>query len=313
MLESTSGLPRVFVSYDQLLKDWKSALTRCSSVLHLPPSGASEEIRKAVDSTIRKDLRHSASTLADLARAGCPAPVRELAEIVDEISRNGTVDKSVQERIQRLIEAHSSTSDLYRHDILRALRRSRSLERHAANLENARTMQVRENTRLLEESNALRSDVQRLTAANVALNDEVWRLRTSLQNGNSTEEAGRLQELIRANEEARSMIAQKNRQLLEQDVQLEKQRQQRACQGEEASSIQRSLEERARDVERLQKEVDELRRCLAESEGRLRQTLARVKALAGSLDDVHASQSWRITQPLRMVYDMLRLSGRSGR
>jgi predicted nucleic acid-binding Zn-ribbon protein len=117
---------------------------------------------------------------------------------------------------------------------------------------------------------------------------------------------------MQANEEARLLIEQKNRQLLEQDVQLEKQRHQNARQGGEVSSIQRSLEERARDIERLQKEVDELRRCLAESEERLQQTVAQVKTLAGSLDDVYASQSWRITQPLRMVYDMLRLSGRRG-
>jgi hypothetical protein len=314
MLESTSDLPRVFITYDQLLKDWKSALTRCSSVLHLPPFAANEEIRRAVDNAIRKDLRHSASTLEDLARAGCPAPVRELAEIIDEISRNGTIEQSGQERIQRLIEAHSSASDLYRHDVLRPLRRARSLERHSANLENVRASQLRENNRLLEESKVLHSDVQRLMAANVALNDEVRSLRTLLQERSSstTGEAGCLQELMQANEEARLLIEQKNRQLLEQDVQLEKQRHQNARQGGEVSSIQRSLEERAREIERLQKEVDELRRCLAESEERLQQTVAQVKTLAGSLDDVYASQSWRITQPLRMVYDMLRLSGRRG-
>ena len=90
IIENTSGLPRAIVSYDALLGDWRFALKPCYEKLAIPWLGDDEIVGRAVDQSLKADLRHSRYEIGDL-RAYRPA-VKQLALVLDEAARSGNVD-----------------------------------------------------------------------------------------------------------------------------------------------------------------------------------------------------------------------------
>ena len=286
MVQNTSGLPRALITYDRLLEDWEATLRPCAGTLSLSSTPVSQSTREAINRAIRTDLRHSASKLEDLASAGCPAPVRELALILDEFARTGNFEHApVESKIRRLLETHSSLSGLYRHDVSRQIHKTRELVSQAAQREDLLESQLREVNRLVEVAEARNGDVQRLAAESVALKEEV------VQN-------------------LRSLVQEKDIQLAEQRQQLAggervlaEQRQRSAEQAEEIVRLGASLEESERDLTGHQADANQLREILTQRDAQLGHVRSELHVLTSSF---HASYSWRITRPLRLAYDALR-------
>ncbi len=135
MLRNSEGLPRALISYDRLLQDWEGTLSGCAKTLSLSRRRTSERARKAIAKVIRMDLRHSVSDLADLAKADCPAQVRELAGILDRMARTGNLDRpSDKLKLKRLLEVHARFAGLYRHDVARKDGAARELKSELSRL-----------------------------------------------------------------------------------------------------------------------------------------------------------------------------------
>jgi len=282
LLRDTSDAPRALVTYDRLLADWGAALAPSAEILSLPVEGIDEKARAAIDKAVRKDLRHSASKLDDLAQSGCPGPIIELAGMIDQIGRQGFIwENSVDNKVKQLFETHSAVSRLYRHDILRVSRRAHDIQRHAANLENARSAQMGEVARLTEHSRALEEKAQKLATAG----GELQSLRRRVQ-----EESQSAQAAAQEFDEVRSVLQDKRQELAQTQS--------------KAEALAKSVDGAQHVIGEQKEEIACLRRLL---EDRALEAQDLTKALA----EFHGSQSWRITKPLRAVYDALRSLGRS--
>ena len=75
MLHNSAGLPRAVVSYQRVLADLEGSVASWAPRLSLRWSPDDKELRRAIREAVRTDLCHSASTLRDLTRLGCPKPV----------------------------------------------------------------------------------------------------------------------------------------------------------------------------------------------------------------------------------------------
>ena len=260
MVQNTSGLPRALITYDRFLEDWEATLRPCARTLSLSSTRASRSTREAINRALRTDLRHSTSKLEDLESAGCPAPVRELALILEGVARTGNFEQaSVESKMRRLLETHSSLSGLYRHDVSRHIHKTRELVSEAARLENVRESQLREVNRLLEVAEARSGDVQRLAAENVALKEEV------------------VQSLRSLVQEKDLQLAEQRQQLAAGERVLAEERQRSTKQAEEIVRRRASLEERQRDLAGFQTDANQLREVLQEKDLQLaeqRQQLA---------------------------------------
>ena len=74
----------------------------------------------------------------------------------------------------------------------------------------------------------------------------------------------------------------------------------------DVATLQASLAERDSDIVGLQSEAVILRQEVVVVVGQLDQAGSAVKTLTRSVSDLHASGSWRVTYPLRLVYGALR-------
>ncbi len=106
-LRALRGLPSVFVADDAFLDDGERELRRVAQALGIawPADGAG--LRAALGSFVGPALRHSASMPADLAAAGAPAPVSELAGPAGGSSR---ASASTSRPISRAWNALGATS-----------------------------------------------------------------------------------------------------------------------------------------------------------------------------------------------------------
>lgn len=126
---------------------------------------------------------------------------------------------------------------------------------------------------MTEHSKALEEEAQELATANEVLDGELQSLRIRVQEESQSAKAA--QESARA---AAQQFAEAQSVLEENNQQLAEQRRLDVAQKDEIARLRRLLEESACDARDL------------------------TKALA----EIHASQSWQITQPLRTVYDVFR-------
>ncbi len=91
-VRETSGEPRVFVAYDQILRDPEGELTRMASALGLeqPDKGALAEFR---DEFLEDGLRHNFIGKSELARSGLASPfVIDLYETVTRFAQQSVED-----------------------------------------------------------------------------------------------------------------------------------------------------------------------------------------------------------------------------
>ena len=118
---------------------------------------------------------------------------------------------------------------------------------------------------------------------------------------------------VEEREQARSQAADKDVQIaalqehlagLERVVAEERQR--GTAQAEEIVGMQVRLEENQRHLTGLRTEASALSAELTVRRDQRDQARSEVEALTRSVSDVHASGSWRVTRPLRLVYGVLR-------
>lgn len=91
-LRAMRGLPAAFVSYDAFLADWERELRRVALALGLAWPADEAGLRAAMAVFVRPALRHSASTPGDLRAAGAPAPVIELAGLLERLAAGAAAD-----------------------------------------------------------------------------------------------------------------------------------------------------------------------------------------------------------------------------
>ena len=284
MWRNTSGLPRAMISYDRLLEDWEGSLQPWVETLSISMPAVGDRVARAIDGAIRINLRHTASKIGDLAKAGCPVPVCELAVVFDEIARNRDFEEvSIESKVSRLLERHLSLSALYRRDSSRKTDKALHLMSQAEEVGNAHAAQRR-----ADEDLATKEDV--VQSLRLLVNEKDLRL---------VELGQHLQEARKENARAQSLAR-------ERDLELSELHQRGAAQLEEITRLRGSLEETVRDVAYLRTENKELQRVVAFRDKQLIKAREATKGVAESLRDVFASQSWLVTRPLRAGYDVLR-------
>lgn len=87
-LKDATGLPTVFLSYENCLASWEPELRRCASELGLDWPADEQLLRAAMNSFIQPNLRHNKSPIAQLQDVS--RPVRELYQALVEVSARST-------------------------------------------------------------------------------------------------------------------------------------------------------------------------------------------------------------------------------
>lgn len=176
MLESeraSRGMPRVFVSYDALLADWRSVIDHVASAFKFQWPKSPADVQAEIESFLRRDLRHhEVDNGAGLVRGGWPSALYEasLAALDDDMAQVATFD-----RIRGELAAGAELIDGFFATVVDGER------------ENARlTDEVQRLTGLLRsraaELTAARSKITRLRARLSAMKSSwSWRLTTPLR------------------------------------------------------------------------------------------------------------------------------------
>jgi len=109
-LRDTAGVPTAFIGYDQFLSNWETELRRTATVVGLHWPTDERQLREAMNSFIRPDLRHNRSPATDL--EGAPYPVQELYRILNEGGTGSAMrDKNFDETVNRLaLDFHAYAS-----------------------------------------------------------------------------------------------------------------------------------------------------------------------------------------------------------
>lgn len=154
-LSHTRGAKRAFVSYRELLTDWRSALRRAIHDAELPLSvDANPEAGRAIDEFLQPSLERSAG----IATEGWAAPfVEESFDLISRISSAGE-SKEYDARIQELLEDYVAVARSFLPPYAARMRR---LESDVRTLEATKA----ENVLLHEQLDAIRDSLSwRLTA-----------------------------------------------------------------------------------------------------------------------------------------------------
>ena len=124
-LQAASDLPNVFVSYDTFLEQWDVELKRCALATGIPWPVDAGQLKGSMSSFIKPGLRHSKSTVNDLATM--PPPVLEIYEmLLDLASRPGLAVAPVQQ-IERLWMEFQSYASFFGPDMENLFVRERVL------------------------------------------------------------------------------------------------------------------------------------------------------------------------------------------
>jgi len=116
-LKATSGLPRVFISYDRFLEDWETELKRCAAGLGVPWPGDDTPLKEEMKTFIRPGLRHSKSGVRELEEANSPEPVIELYELLTDFLNGSVKTEMPDEKVDGLAEEFSSYARFFREDM----------------------------------------------------------------------------------------------------------------------------------------------------------------------------------------------------
>lgn len=90
IIENSAGLARTLVPYGELIADWQRCLHRSFEQLSLPWTGDEEQTKRAIDSAVKKDLRHSHYNAGDFSTYH-PA-IQRLMLDTDDAAKAGDVD-----------------------------------------------------------------------------------------------------------------------------------------------------------------------------------------------------------------------------
>lgn len=120
VLKATNGLPRSFITYDNLLKNWAVELNRCASELDIPWPADDSELTEKVNTFIRPTLRHSASTTDELIKESAVQPVIKLYELLKETSPELQIPNTAfTAKIESSAKEFSAYARFYQYDMER--------------------------------------------------------------------------------------------------------------------------------------------------------------------------------------------------
>lgn len=227
MLTSSIGLRRALVSYTGLLADPIANVSRWAAELPLQWSPGNETLQNKLRQAVRTELCHSKSTLEELRRSGCPAPVLKLARMLHTMEKKGNLESPESiHQIGRINDSHVNSSKLYSHDFIRVKKKNHELKTKRDSLEKqlaeARTLMEDQNRWLLERASLiskLRHELQDRESQLGKLESQLTEKGRALAEHDSRLDAAENSRLeFKANfKEAQSQLAEKEQSLAERD------------------------------------------------------------------------------------------------
>lgn len=119
-LRSVEGVRTAFVGYDSFLEDPVGQVRRCAEALGLTGPAKADAADAAIRMSVRKDLRHSRTTIDAL--EDLPPPVRELFGLLCRAAEKpASCDDVFSERIRELHREYSAYAGFFREDLERGL------------------------------------------------------------------------------------------------------------------------------------------------------------------------------------------------
>lgn len=109
----TLNIPKIFLSYDKLIIDWKNELKKLALFLDIKWS---DVLESKINSFIKKDFCHSMSTFEDLKNVNIPYPVLKLYELlINEI--NILSKEDIYKKINYMYNEFATYIRLFQEDI----------------------------------------------------------------------------------------------------------------------------------------------------------------------------------------------------
>jgi hypothetical protein len=323
MLDETRGLRRSLISYDAVMASWQTSMRRCMKEIGLPWPRLTPSLRSDLKETVRPDQRHATASAPDLETGGCPLPVIELYQILNQVARKGKLSQSLDERaFRRLLASHRAFSDLHRGALHR---RSRSRQERQQGPAEVRLAELRSQIafrdgRIQDLERLAESYQTRLQDANSwfeqlerTRQDLIAELRVRLdlsqqqvaeRNTEAAEIRRQLELRDRALTEKEAAVQRFSQQPGERDSdsETEDQRARRTAETELKTTLEKlkGKSERIRALEELVREREKI------SHVTLAAATSRNQALETLVTQVLASRSWRMTEPLRRAMMSLR-------
>ena len=113
-LEYTAGQPRLYVSYDDFVTNWREELSRLSDFIGRARQAKQPNVRKAVRRFVREDLQHHRTDLLNLMRERrIPYPTKALSTILTtytSIKEGGTIRSRGHLELQDALSVFSQIS-----------------------------------------------------------------------------------------------------------------------------------------------------------------------------------------------------------
>jgi glycosyltransferase involved in cell wall biosynthesis len=323
-VRNTRDEARVFIDYDDVIRDPKAMLTRVASLIDDPRVAVSEDaFREYAIEFLDSKLRHHSQLASHLELDNaCPPAVRDVFGLLRAetagVPGGERADLNAEwERCFKAFDEVAQYSGLL--DSLDRQSRQAASERDVARVE--RDAMLGERDAMLGEQAALQNaheglrqrhaaqerDIETLRRAHDALIQEVAYLERQLQQRAAQELE--IEALRRAHDALIEEVADFERQLQQREAQqLEIDALRRAHDTliQEVADLQRQLQQRA-EAERDQSEL-EVVNAARETAERDHEHRLQLKALGRKNDaldqrlrDILSSSSWRITKPLRMI------------
>jgi GT2 family glycosyltransferase/glycosyltransferase involved in cell wall biosynthesis len=302
--EGTRGLPRSFVTYEQLLSDWRAVVTKISLNLDIawPRRSATSEVE--IDTLLRDSLRHHTASPSDLKLH--PDVVEWVKEAYSALSalaegesdsRDGlAVLATVREAFDRACQA------------LRVVVRETELKlEHTQQQQEASARSIAEQTARIEEL-SLALERRDAEVAEQAERIEELTRRVQGRDAEVTEQAGRIEELTRRAQGRESEVTELSVALTARDAQLQETENRISDLSRRLEKREGTLTEQRSAVEGLRAKIDSLESSLAETTEALAREGERASRFQNErnqlLFDLNARQSrntWLIAKRLDSI------------
>jgi GT2 family glycosyltransferase/glycosyltransferase involved in cell wall biosynthesis len=268
MLQNSSGLARVALSYQEVLDNWQASLEKWAPLVKPDWSPDDSAMLDAMSKVIRTDLCHGSSSLQDLSQSGCPKPVIELAQILDSMAESGHADLPEHaNKIESLLIDHLALARLYRHDFARSQGDEAELRR-----------QVTEHEKALSESRSrAQTQEQRVSELEVRLTESEQNLSDSQAKGQGLKQRISALQSELADAKQGLVAARAQRETIEARLQLSEREgadtearmtdyEKRLTEAElQREALERQLELREREREDAEARATDLERKLADA------------------------------------------------
>ncbi|MGB5389919.1 MAG: hypothetical protein WBP10_07050, partial [Thermoanaerobaculia bacterium] len=308
----TRGCRRAFLSYEGLLRNWRTALSRVSDDLEIEWPQLTHEAAVQIEATLSDRYRHHSFSSDELmARPDILDWVKQTHEVM-ELGDGGAKATGLLDEIrQQLDVADRAFGPILAEQRLRTSTFKTEVERLAEELTTFRS----ETGRLNEELATSRSETGRLNEELATSRSETGRLNEELatsrsETGRLNEElATRIVEVRRLSEELES--SQRGVERLELELagsqgQVGDLREQMAAQASRLATVEEEAGRLSADLEGFRDQLHSREEQLREAGSLLSVTRQERLEVSSILNSVMQSRSWRVTRPLRWLVAKLR-------